>query len=75
MDREAGLRRSVALTLALIGASIAGATGVGIAAYASEKGDTTATTSDSTSSDNGTSDSPAITGGDDDSGQVTSGGS
>ena len=85
MDRDKGLRRTTAITGALVAASIAGTLAVGLAAHASESTanvDTgTATTDDSgsaattTTTTTTTEDSPSLQSGSDDSGQVTSGGS
>ena len=83
MDRDKGLRRTTAITGALVAASIAGTLAVGLAAHASESTEVADTTSDgstaTTPEDSGstaTTDSPWLqSGSDDDSGQATSGGS
>jgi hypothetical protein len=70
MNRDQGLRRTTAITGALVAASLAGTGVVAVAAYAADSS-TTPTTSETTN----TADSPSLSTGSDDSGQATSGGS
>lgn len=68
MDRETGLRRTTALTLALIAAGLAGSGAVAAAAASAQS----ATQDDAAPQP---VQSPTITSGDDEAGQATSGGS
>jgi hypothetical protein len=73
MNRDQGLRRTTAITGALVAASLAGTAVVAVAAHAADRSasSSTATTSDTSN----TADSPSLSTGGDDSGQATSGGS
>ncbi len=76
MDRDLGLRRTTALTGALVAASLAGTLAVGLAARAAHSTETTTESPATVDSSTGaTPDAPSLSGGADGSGQATSGGS
>ena len=72
MNRDQGLRRTTAITGALVAASLAGTAVVAVAAHAADSSASSAVTS--TSDEPPTVDSPTLSTGSDDSGQATSGG-